>query len=274
MFQPGKIQSLTVHSLEGRGALLTAGNELALLPQREVPEGTVVGDLLEVFVYRDGDLLIATRQMPWAQVGDFALLKVREVNKVGAFLAWGCSKELLVPYAEQTERMRAGRSYLVKICLDEFGRLVGTARIERCLDPDPPSYKEGEVVELLLWRFTELGAAVIVDQRFEALLYRDELRGDFKVGDRVTGRIAKVRQDGKLDVTLRATAAEELDTAMQTVREALRSADGFLPLHDKSSPEEIKRQLVMSKKLFKKALGGLLKRQEVEFVEGGVRLRT
>lgn len=274
MFRPGKVQPLPVRSLEDRGALLAAGDELALLPQREVPQGTAVGDSLEVFVYRDDDLLIATRQFPVAQVGDFALLKVREVNPVGAFLAWGCAKELLVPYAEQAERMRTGRSYLVKICLDEFGRLVGTARLERCLEPEPPTYKEGDEVEVLLWRFTELGAVVIVDQRCEAVLYRDELRGDFKAGDRFPGRIAKVREDGKLDVTLRRGVAVELEAAQQALCGALREAGGFLPLHDKSSPEEIKRQLGLSKKLFKKALGGLLKRQQVELVEQGVRLRS
>jgi len=273
MFHPGKIQQLPVCALEGRGALLTAGDEQALLPQREVPEGTAIGDLVEVFVYRDGELLIATRQMPSAQVGDFALLKVREVNKVGAFLTWGCPKELFVPFAEQAERMREGRSYLVKVCLDEFGRLVGTARLERCLDPEPPPYEEGQPVEVLLWRFTELGAVVIVDQRYEALLYRDELRQDFKVGGRFTGRIAKVRKDGKFDVTLRRGAAEELEDAMQRLHEALQAAEGFLPLHDKSSPEEVSRCLGMSKKLFKKALGGLLKRRQVELVELGVRLR-
>ncbi len=273
MVVPGKVQCLTVRSLDARGAWLDGSGEEVFLPQREVPEGVAPGASLEVFVWRDEGSLIATRQKPRAELGDFALLRVSAVNPVGAFLDWGLPKELLVPYSEQPDKMRVGRSYLVKVCLDDRERLVGTARIERCLAEGAHPYRGGEEVALVVWRFTGLGAVVIVDGSYEGLLYRDEVRSSMRVGEHLDGRIARVRDDGKLDVTLRQGARAERDAAQEKLLEALRGHGGSLPLHDKSSPEEIERSLGMSKKLFKKAVGGLLKSGELVQEEGGIRLR-
>jgi len=273
MVVPGKVQTLAVRRVDARGAWLDAGAEEVFLPQREVPEEVIPGASLEVFVWRDDGALVATRQKPRAELGDFALLRVSAVNPVGAFLDWGLPKELLVPYSEQPEKMQVGRSYLVKVCLDDRERLVGTARIERCLAEGPHPFRGGEEVALVIWRFTGLGAVVIIDGSYEGLLYRDEVRSSMRVGERLPGRIARVRDDGKLDVTLRRGAADEITAARRALLEALQ-AEGSLPLHDKSPPEEIARRLGgMSKKLFKKAVGGLLKSGEIDLEEDGIRLR-
>jgi len=273
-FEPGKVCELAIVALDKRGALLDAGGEKALLPQREIPEGAAVGDRCTVFTYLDGEVLVATLNPPQAQVGELALLKVVDVNPVGAFLDWGLPKQLLVPYAEQETRMQQGRSYLVRLYLDEKRRVTGSSRIDRFLEPGQSGYRGGEEVALTVWRFTQLGAVVIVDNRCEGLLYRDEVNHTLRAGDRLQGRIARVRDDGKLDVTLRQPPGVERDAAQEDLLDKLRQEDGFLPLHDKSSPEEISRALGMSKKLFKKAVGGLLKRQCIVLEGDGIRLRV
>ncbi len=267
-----RLQILMVARVDKRGVWLEAGGRLAHLPLREAPDATP-GEQLEVFLYQDvaGELQ-ATCRLPLAQAGEFALLTVRSVGPHGAFLDWGMAKELLAPFSLQPERMQVGRSYLVKVDLDPQGRPFANARIDDCLDRGRPDLHEGDAVALLVWQVTDLGAKVIVDQRFPALLYRDELPAGTRPGTRLTGYVKRLREDGKLDVTLRKVGAEGVAEAREVILKVLAANGVSLPLHDQSSPALIQKTLGMSKKTFKKAVGGLYKDGLVTLTEEGVRL--
>jgi predicted RNA-binding protein (virulence factor B family) len=228
---------------------------------------------LEVFLYQDaaGDLQ-ATCRPPMAQAGELALLTVTSVGPHGAFLDWGMAKDLLAPFGLQPERMLAGRRYLVKVDIDQQGRAFANARIDDCLDHNRPDLHEGDKVALLIWQLTDLGAKVIVNQRFPALLYRDELPAGTSVGMQLAGYVKRLREDGKLDVTLRKVGAEGVADARDVILKALADHDGTLALHDRSSPAVILKALGMSKKTFKKAVGGLYKDGLVTLTDEGVRL--
>ena len=268
----GRFNTLAITALDADGAhFQTAAGEI-LLPARELPAATRIGDRLRVFVYHDGARLLATVRTPLAQVGEFALLKVAQVTPVGAFLDWGLPKELLVPFSEQPQRMQAGRKYLVKICLDNRGRIVATGRLDQCLEPGAGDLKDGDEVGLLIREFTDLGAKVIVNELYDGLLYRDELRAGLHRGTRLRGFVKHVREDGKTDVTLRRVGAEGIAEARERILAELAHS-GELPLHDGSPPELIRERLGMSKKTFKRAVGGLYKEGLIEPPEAGIRLR-
>lgn len=274
MLEIGRLQQLTITRIDERGAWLQAGEDEVLLPLRELPAGAAPGQSLDLFLYRDSSgSPLATLRQPKGQVGEFVLLKVSQSTKHGAFLDWGLEKDVLCPFSEQPERMRPGRSYLVKLCLDSQGRVVATAQIERCLEPPGAELAEGEAVELQLWEFTDLGAKVIINGRFAGLLYHDELPAGLRRGERLAGYIKRLREDGKIDVCLRQAGAAGAAEAAGILLGALRT-HGFLPLHDQSSPEQIQQLLGLSKKAFKKALGGLYKAGMVELSADGVRLKV
>ena len=273
--QPGlcRLHTMKVARIDRRGVWLEAGDQLAHLPGREAPEA-VVGEDLEVFLYQvAAGLLQATCRLPLAQAGEYALLTVRSVGPHGAFLDWGLAKELLAPYRLQPERMQAGRSYLVKVELDQQGRPFANARIDDCLDRGRPDLHEGDAVTLLIWQLTDLGAKVIVNHRFPALLYRDELPAGSFAGMQLAGYVKRVREDGKLDVTLRKVGAEGVSDARDVILKALEAHGGSLPLHDRSTPAAIQASLGMSKKTFKKAVGGLYKDGLVMLSDQGVTLK-
>jgi hypothetical protein len=273
MLEIGRMHILQVDHADAHGAWLRGDGEPVLLPRREVAEEIKPGDRLSVFVSREsGGSLLATRRRPLAQVGEFALLRVRQVSRPGAFLDWGLEKDLLVPYSEQPERMQVGRRYLVKVCLDSLGRLVGTARIDRCLEKEKIDLVEGEAVELVIWEFTDLGAKVIINDLYAGLLYQDELKGGLKRGDRLKGYVRCLREDRKIDVTLHKGGAEGVAEAKEAILAVLRRS-GFLPLHDQSPPAVIQQVLGMSKKTFKKAVGGLYKGGLIELDADGIRLK-
>ncbi|HZV81312.1 MAG TPA: S1-like domain-containing RNA-binding protein [Geobacteraceae bacterium] len=267
-----RLHTLTVSHIDTKGIWLEAGERLAHLPRREAPHAAA-GEPLQVFLYQDvaGELQ-ATRRPPLAQSGEFALLTVRSVGPHGAFLDWGLAKDLLAPLSLQPERMQLGGRYLVKVELDQQGRPFANARIADCLDHDRPDLHEGDAVDLLIWQFTDLGAKVIVNHRFSALLYRDELPAGAFTGMQLSGYVKRLREDGKLDVTLRKVGAEGVADARDVILKALTAQGGSLPLHDRSTPEEIQRLLGMSKKTFKKAVGGLYKDGLVSLTDTGVGL--
>jgi hypothetical protein len=273
MIEIGRIHTLQVDRVDERGAWLREGGEAILLPRREVPIEIKPGDRLSVFVTREASgSLAATLRQPLAQLGEFALLQVRQVSRPGAFLDWGLEKDLLVPYSEQPERMQVGRNYLVKVCLDSLGRLVGTARIDRCLEKTEIDLAEGDAVELVIWEFTDLGARVIINDLYAGLLYKDELKGGIKRGDRLKGYVKRLREDRKIDVSLSRGGAEGVEEAKAVILAALRQSE-FLTLHDQSPPAVIQQVLGMSKKTFKKAVGGLYKDGLVELGGEGIRLK-
>lgn len=272
--QPGlcRLHTLKVVRVDKQGVWLEAGGRLAHLPRREAPQSSP-GDPVEVVLYQDGaGELQATCRLPLAQAGEFALLTVKSVGSHGAFLDWGLAKDLLAPYRLQPERMQVARSYLVKVDLDPQGRPFANARIDDCLDRGRPDLREGDAVTLLVWQFTDLGAKVIVNHRYPALLYRDELPAGAIVGMPLSGYVKRLREDGRLDVTLRKVGAEAVSDARDAILKALAAHGGALPLHDRSAPAAIEKALGMSKKSFKKAVGGLYKDGLVTLNDEGIRL--
>ncbi len=274
MFELGRMNLLQVHEIDENGAWLMAGREKVQLPSREVTEELTKGDTVPAFVYADAEgKPTATLRQPLAEVGEFALMKVNQVNVHGAFMDWGLFKDLLVPLKEQPEPMKPGRSYLVRVRLDRQGRPIGTARIEKCLTPPDDSLAEGQQVDLVVWQFTPLGAKVIVNHRFGGLLYRDEIGNRLNYGDTLKAYVRHIRADGKLDLTLSLAEKGGRDDARAKIMKALADHQGFLPLHDGSPPEQIRQMLGLSKKLFKKGVGGLYKAGLVELSDKGIRLK-
>jgi uncharacterized protein len=267
-----RLHTLKVARIDKKGVWLEAGDMLAHLPLREAPNA-VPGEQLAVFLYQviPGELQ-ATLRPPLAQAGEFAVLKVKSITAHGAFLDWGLAKDLLVPLSLQPERMQVNWSYLVKVDVDEQGRPFANARIDECLDHGRSDLHEGDAVELLIWQLTELGAKVIVNHRFPALLYRDELPAGSFTGMEIPGFVKRLREDGKLDVTLRRVGAEGVSDARGVILKVLAANGGALPLHDKSSPAVIQKTLGMSKKTFKKAVGGLYKDGLVTLTDEEVRI--
>ncbi len=264
MFEPGRIEQLKVERIDDKGAWMATGADLTLMPTSEVPAGTSEGDLLTVFLYLDAsDRPTATCRKPKGEVGEFVLLKVVDLGPPGAFLDWGMEKNLLVPYSEQPEKMEIGSSYLIKICLDDQARVVGTAYIEDCLEREEINLRVGEQVDIQIWTFSPLGAKVIIEGLYEGLLFKNELRPGLRRGAHMTGTIKQIRDDRKIDVTLSRGVVLEIDAASKSILAALQT-DPILPLGDKSPPEEILRRLGLSKKLFKKAIGGLYRQGLIE----------
>ncbi|MDY0190815.1 MAG: S1-like domain-containing RNA-binding protein [Desulfuromonas sp.] len=273
MLEIGHTYTLSIEELNESGALLRFEDETILLPQREVTAAMHVGQELDIFVYRGRqDRLVGTLKPPVAQVGEFALLRVSQVNKYGAFLDWGLDKELLVPFADQPERMQLDRHYLVRIGVDNSGRLIASARIERYLEVQHDLHV-GQEVDLLLWKFTDLGAKVIINNSFGGLLYRDDLAPGIARGDKFVGYIKRVREDFLVDVTIHKVGKAGREDARQFLLEAIQQSK-TIPLTDKSSPNEIEELLGLSKKAFKRAVGALYKEGIITLEEDSIRLKT
>lgn len=272
MLAIGKFNKLRINSITAQGAFLDTEEGEILLPARYLPADAQAGDRIDAFIYLDSeDRLAATTVAPKVAVGEFAFLEVKDAGKFGAFLAWGLEKDLLVPFSEQRERMRQGEKHVVAVYLDNSGRLAASAKIGKFLDLETVSVREGDEVELLIYELTDLGAKVIINGRYGGLLFRNELYGK-RVGDQFRGYVKKVREDKKIDVTLRKEGGQDLGEPKEKILKALAAHGGLLPLNDKSSPEMIAEVLKMSKKTFKKALGGLYKERLVALTAEGVRL--
>lgn len=273
MSQIGKINRLKVLRKVSIGLYLD-GDTLGdlLLPNRYVPENVSEGDELDVFIYLDSeDRLIATTEIPYGQVGDFVLLKAVAVTKVGAFLDWGLAKDLLVPYSEQKLKMTVGNQYLVHIYLDDnTKRIVASAKIEKFLDNLPPDYKTGDEVQLMIASMTDLGYKAIINGVHSGMLYSNQLFTPLSIGQKTKGYILKVREDDKIDLILDKPGIEKLDDISASVLEKLKAAGGFMPVTDKSDPDEIADLFGMSKKNFKKAIGILYKKRMVDIKDNGV----
>ncbi|SDZ77559.1 hypothetical protein SAMN05660420_00249 [Desulfuromusa kysingii] len=272
MLLPGYRYELKIKSMDPKGAWLESHEEQLFLPRRECPDAINVGETVEVFLYLDrNNEQKLTTQMPLAQVGDFALLTVQSTGPHGAFLDWGVEKDLLAPYSEQAQKMVEGRRYLVHIFHDHENRPIASSRLERFLVKENRDLSEGDEIEILVWAFTDLGAKVIVNNDYEALLYKDEVPNGLKRGELHTGYVLRIRADNRIDVTLRRPGLAGIQDARTVILEAL-SVDGFLPLHDQSPPELIRNQLGLSKKVFKKAVGGLYKDGLIELTDRGIKV--
>lgn len=271
----GEYNRLTIVKTVDFGLYLDGGDEgEILLPSRYVPKDYQIGEELDVFLYLDSEeRLVATTEKPLAQVGDFAYLEVAWVNEYGAFLHWGPMKDLFCPFREQKMRMEMGESYIVFVHIDkESYRIVASAKVEHYLQKDFPPYVAGDEVDLLIWQKSDLGFKVIIDNRYQGLVYEDQVFKRIHTGDRMRGYISRVREDGKLDVTLQPTGYEQARVFSDTLLQYLKDHGGVCDLGDKSAAEAIKRRFQVSKKTFKKAVGDLYKRRLITITEQGIRL--
>jgi len=245
-----------------------------LLPYDQAPKGCALYDNLDVFIYFDSeDRIIATTTRPHVMVGQFNLLRVASMEKVGAFMDWGLPKDLLVPFGEQKMRLQANRSYIVRVFIDEgTGRIVGSTRINKFIDQVPADYEVGQMVELLIARETELGYMAIINDAHWGFLYHNEIFKDVRIGKKVRGYIQKMRDDGKIDLSLTSTGYEKVAGIAETILNQLARNNGFLPVTAKTSPQELSDRFGVSKKNYKKALGSLYKKRLVSIDPDGIRL--
>ncbi len=247
--------------------------ERVLLPRRESSPDIEVGQDLRVFVYLDAEEgPVATTRTPRATVGQCAYLKVVEVNEVGAFLDWGLSKDLFVPFGQQFSKMREGRSYTVYVYLDNTGRIAATPKIDSHLSEDGRFFKAGDEVEILLWERGPLGFKAIVNHTHLGMLFDSEILGGLETGTKTQAYVAEVRADHKINLTLQRHTAAARDALQEEILGHLRAKGGTMTLSDRSSPEEIFKAFGVSKKNFKRALGALYREKQIEIGDGVVSL--
>jgi predicted RNA-binding protein (virulence factor B family) len=257
------------------GFYMDDGGEGILLPKRFVPSGLQIDDTISVFVYHDSDnRLIATTQEPFAVVGDIAALKVVEVTSQGAFLDWGLMKDVFVPVSQQLSTMRLGGKYLVKLYIDaQTGRVAATEKIDKQVSNDILTVKEGEKVKIQVYRESEIGYVVIVNQVHQGLVYKNEVFTHLHIGQFIDEAfVKKIREDNKLDIGLGKQGGEKLADDNQKIMSLLKSHKGFLPYHDKSAPDDIYAFFGMSKKAFKMNVGMLYKLKLISIEEDGIHL--
>lgn len=269
----GKRQVLTIVKEKEIGVYLgEEGSErTVLLPKKEVPAGAKPGDALDVFLYKDSeDRLIATTAQTEFEVGGLAVLTVSQVTEIGAFLRWALIKDLFLPFKEQRGKLKEGQQVLVALYVDKSGRLCATMKVYGYLSSDSPYQRNDKVTGTVYQVKDEVGALVAVDNRYYGLIPEQELYSSLRPGDSVEARVLQVRPDGKLDLSNREKAYVQMDQDAERVWQAVLEYDGKLPLHDKSDPEEIKRELQMSKNAFKRAAGRLLKAGRVRITEDGI----
>lgn len=275
MIQLGKIQTLRVVKKVEFGVYLGDGDnreEKVLLPRKQVPADVQTGDGIEVFVYRDSkDRLIATTNIPKVTLGGVARLKVAQVGKIGAFLDWGLEKDLLLPFKEQTKRVSAGEECLAALYIDKSNRLCATMNVYPYLDMDSPYEKDDRVTGTVYEISQNFGAFVAVDDRYSALIPKRELYGAVEVGNTINARVTEVKEDGKLNLSIREKAYLQIGQDAQRILEIIDSFDGVLPFNDKASPEVIRRETQMSKNEFKRAVGHLLKIGKITITERAIR---
>ena len=248
------------------------GDEV-LLPKNQVTEDMRVGSEIEVFLYKDSeDRMIATRLVPYIKIGEIKKLKVKEVNKIGAFLDWGLPKDLLLPFKEQIYEIKPGDEILVTVYIDLSDRLCATMDLYSRLSLLPPYQKDDMVKGTVYQVHEQFGAYVAVDNKYSALVPKKELHCELKPGDEIEARVLEVKEDGKLDLSLRQKAYGQMDADSALILDKLKQAGGSLPYHDKSSAEEIKEEFNLSKAAFKRAIGRLYKERVIVIEKDGIRL--
>ncbi|WP_241504104.1 CvfB family protein [Pelagibaculum spongiae] len=244
-----------------------------LLPRRYVPENTQIGDDLDVFIYLDSeDQYIATTETPKVMLGQFACLNVAMVNQVGAFLDWGLPKDLLVPFAQQRPKMEEDRHYVVYVYLDNSGRIAATGRYDKHLNQSKPEYKSRQKVNVLVAGRTDLGTKVIVENAHWGQIFQSDITQPLKYGQKLEAFIKKIHENGNIDIMLEQPGYAKIDALSQSILNKLHASRGFLPVHDKTDPELIRRLFLCSKKSFKQAIGGLKRQGLIEIQGQGIKL--
>jgi len=274
MLNIGKINKLNIVKKQGADVYLDSGaSGKVLLADKKLSATCQVGDTLEVFVYVDSEgHLAATTKIPLAQVDEIAWLKVVSLNYVGAFLDWGLPKDLLVPFSEQHHEMEVGRSYLVKVFLDDKNRIAATTKIDRFISDESVEFEDGQKVSLIIAEKTELGFKAIVNNTHWGLLYQNELFQPLRKGQKLDGYIKKIRDDQKIDLSLHHPGYGKVVSLTDNILIKLKENDGVLMLSDKSPPEAIYAAFGVSKKVFKQAIGALYKKNLITIDKNGIRL--
>jgi predicted RNA-binding protein (virulence factor B family) len=273
----GKMNTLEVMRSTPHGLFLDGGDlGDILLPKRYAPRGKAPGDQIEVFLMADSeDRLIATTQRPLAMVDEFAWLRVVSSSGAGTFLDWGLPKDVLVPFREQTVKMQVGRSYMVRIYLDPVSnRIAATARLDRFLDKTPARFKVGQQVDLLICAKTDLGYKAIVDGTHWGMIFYDNIYSPIASGQRMEGYIQQVREDGKIGLSLDPPGYGRIGEVAESILAYLDKQGGFMPITDKTPPDEIRARFGISKKVFKQAIGSLYKARLITFEPDGTRRRV
>jgi predicted RNA-binding protein (virulence factor B family) len=270
----GEYNTLRVARAFDFGMYLGEDKDVVLLPKRFIPPGVEVGDMLKVFVYHDSEnRLIATTQQPIGIIGDIVNLQAVSVTNQGAFMDWGLMKDLFVPKAKQLMGMRVGGFYIVKIYLDEqTGRVAATEKIEPLLSNEQLTVKEQEPVDLLVYRRTDIGYTVIINNQHTGVLHFNDIFQEIGVGDRLKGFIKNIREENKIDVAVGKMGYSRVEDEAGKVLRLLRENNGYLPYNDKSNPDDIYSFFGMSKKTFKMTTGNLYKSRKIEFTQTGIKL--
>lgn len=278
MIELGVKQTLYIDHTTGFGVYLAEKKDLGkknapcvLLPAKQVPTGAEKGNAVEVFVYKDSsDRPIATVNIPKVVLGELAVLEVVDVTRIGAFLDWGLEKDLLLPFSEQVIKVKKGERHLVGLYIDKSDRLCATMKIYDFLRTDSP-YKEGDAVSgTVFGENMEYGVFVAVDNKYNAMIPKNEAVKELRIGEKIQARVIELRGDGKLNLSLREKGYIQMDIDSQTIMKKLSEHGGFLPYHDKSSPEDIRREFEMSKNEFKRAIGRLYKMHKIRITDKGI----
>lgn len=275
MIQPGKKITLQIVKKVDFGVYLAENQddrETILLPLKQVPENAKEGDELEVFIYRDSeDRLIATVNEPKIMLGEVALLTVKEISKIGAFLDMGLEKDLLLPFREQTGEIGEGEEILVALYLDKSDRLCATMNVYEYLSTES-TYEKNDMVDGRVYLISrDFGAFVAVDDKYSALVPAKEYLGKEKVGELVKARVTEIKEDGKINLSFRQKAYLQMEVDADVVMEAIEDEGGSLPFTDKASPDLIRKEMGMSKNEFKRAVGKLLKAKKIEILEDSIK---
>ena len=261
----GQFHTLPVQNLSDYGVYLSFGQDRVLLPNKYVPEDMALGKKIRVFIYTDSeDRPVATTLEPAGVVGDIVALKVKDTAAFGIFMDWGLEKDLLVPRSEQEGRMEPGETHLVKICLDKSShRVYGTTLMAELCPGDAQGLASGMAVDLIIHSITPIGYTALINRTCLGLLYKNETFETLSIGDRHRGYVLQVREDGKVDLTLKQPGYASVEGSALKILKILEANGGFSPCHDKSRPEDIQAAFSMSKKEFKRALGSLYKQGRI-----------
>lgn len=273
MINIGKYQKLEVKRIVDFGVYLGDDELQVLLPKKQVPQGAKPGDEIEVFVYRDSsDRLIATVNKPFVTVGELAMLTVKQTTKIGAFLEWGLEKDLLLPFKEQTTNVQAGEEYLIALYVDKSNRLCATMKLYDYLSNTTP-YEKEDIVKGIVYNYNpEYGVFVAVDNKYHGMIQNKEATRKLKIGEKIEARVISVREDGKLDLSVRQKSYLQIEKNADIIYRRIGELGGILPYTDKASPEVIKDDFQMSKNDFKKAIGRLLKENKVIICENYIKM--
>lgn len=273
MIKIGEYQTLEIKRKADFGVYVGDDEAQILLPKKQVPAEANIGDSIEVFVYRDSsDRLIATIHEPFITIGKVARLTVKETTKIGAFLEWGLEKDLLLPFKEQTTKVSVGEEYPVALYIDKSNRLCATMKIYNYLSCETP-YKPEDIVKGTVYNYNpEYGVFVAIDDKYHGMIQKKEVTRHFKIGEQVEARVLSVRDDGKLDLSVRQKSYMQIEENARKICEKIKEMGGTLPYTDKAAPDVIRADFQMSKNDFKKAIGRLLKEKEIFMGESYIKM--